>query len=45
MRAGLSDELIAAAVRGALAGKDVGHHFLDETRHDHECVTMSGIGG
>jgi cyclic pyranopterin phosphate synthase len=45
MRAGETDEAIAAAVRGALWGKDVGHHFLDESVLDHHRVTMSGIGG
>jgi cyclic pyranopterin phosphate synthase len=45
MRAGAADEEIAAAVRGALSGKDVGHHFLDSAVTAHRIVTMSGIGG
>jgi cyclic pyranopterin phosphate synthase len=45
IRAGAGDEEIAAAVRGALWGKDVGHHFFDAEIDDHRRVTMSGIGG
>ena len=45
MRAGHSDDELAAAVRGALDGKEPTHHFHDATRDDHLHVTMSGIGG
>ena len=45
MRAGASDADLAWAVHWALAGKDTGHHFLDDAIDEHSHVGMSLIGG
>jgi cyclic pyranopterin phosphate synthase len=45
MRAGETDDVIAAAVRAALDGKEATHHFLDSARDDHLHVGMSQTGG